>query len=277
MADKECPNCGRKTREEASFCLGCGHSFGAAVKPRAAPERRPPPAERPAPEREAPPDRYEPERRPRPADEYVPRPPASGKRLTIEQRRDMARRRTEADDRARADAPKRRFRPQRIEVALALAMLPTTVLLSIFAYLFIINVVDWLKPDEGVDAAEFVASGDFTAGRLLRIGMTQNEIDTTTFEGVAGWRVVYLEEASAADATVSAGDVHLTTKGASPVSSPYYMTVAFPKAGAVAAPVAAFLRRDEATVFHVMSISCEHAMAILADTTRRGPPPGSIC
>ena len=143
--------------------------------------------------------------------------------------------------------------------------------------LFISNVVDWLTPDDGDDSPEFVAAADFDAGRLLTVGMTQAAIDRTAFDGVAGWRAVYLEEASAQDATVSAGDVHLTTRDASPVHSPYYMMVAFPKSGTAAVPVAAFLRSEDKTVFHVMSMNCEDALAAIENTTRRGPPPGSIC
>ena len=287
MADKECPNCGRKTRQEASFCLGCGQSFGGgaarrpAVERRPAPERQPAPERRPAPEREPvpegePPSRYEPQRRQEPP-AFVPRPPASGKRLTTEQRRDLARQRVKADDRARAERPRRRFRPQRIEFVMAAALLPVTVFLALMVGIFISNVVDWLKQDEGADSAEFVVAEDFDAGRLLTVGMTQAAIDSTTFEGVAGWRVIYLEEASAQDATVSAGDVHLTTHDSNPVRSPYYMMVAFPKSGTGAVPVAAFLKREDKTVFHVMGISCENALAAIENTNRRGPPPGSIC
>ena len=94
---------------------------------------------------------------------------------------------------------------------------------------------------------------------------------------MAGWRVVYLVESSAEDATLSAGSVHLTTRDADPVSSPYYVTIAFPMSETGAVPVAAFLRRDDETVFHVKGISCEDALATIAHTTRRGPPPGSPC
>ena len=273
MADKKCPNCGRETREDASFCLGCGHSFGAAVQPRAAPESRP------APERE-PPAHYEPQRQTDPAEAYVPPPPASGKRLTIDQRRDVARRRlarSEAGERPERKSAWRRFRPRRIELAIAAAMLPTTVLLALLAGIFISNVVDWLKQDEGIEDVEFLAPADFDAGRRLTVGMTQATIDSTRFEGVAGWRVVYLEETPAGDAALSAGDVHLATRDASPVTSPYYVMIAFPVSGTGAVPVAAFLRREDKTVFHVMGIRCDDALALLADTTRRGPPPHSTC
>ena len=160
---------------------------------------------------------------------------------------------------------------------MAAAALPATLLLALLAGIFINNAVDWLRQDEGVDRAEFVAAGDFDAGRLLTVGMTQGEIDRTAFDGVAGWRVVYLKEASAQDATVSAGDVHLTTRDANPVHSPYYMMVAFPKSGTAAVPVAAFLGRVDQTVFHVMSMSCEDAVAAVVGASRLEAPPGSIC
>ena len=284
MADKECPNCGRKTREEASFCLGCGQSFGSAapsrpaVERRPAPESRPAPERRPPPERETPPSRYDPERRDEPATPYVPRPPATGDRLSIEQRRDIARRRViQEEARVQRTSGWRWFRPQGIELVMAVAVLTTGLFLALMVGLFISNAVDWLTPDNGDGSPEFVAAADFDAGRLLTVGMTQKEIDRTAFDGVAGWRAVYLNEAAARDATVSAGDVHLTTQDADPVSSAYYMLVVFPESGTGAVPVAAFLRQDDKAVFHVMSMSCDDAIAILAGTTRGGPPPGSIC
>ena len=278
MADKECPNCGRKTRQEASFCLGCGQSFGGAATSRPAVERRPAPESRPAPERE-PPSRYEPERREKPP-AYVPRSPATGERLSIEQRRDIAKRRValdEAEDRTKSTSGWRWFRPQGLELVMAVALLTTALFLALMIGLFISNAVDWLNPDDGDGGPEFVAAGDFDAGRLLTVGMTQKEIDRIAFDGVAGWKAVYMNEASARDATVSAGNVHLTTQGADPVYSPYYMLVVFPKSGTGAVPVAAFLRRDDKTVFHMMGMSCDEAIAILAGTARGGPPPGSIC
>ena len=286
MADKECPNCGRKTRQEASFCLGCGQSFGAAATSRPAverrppPERKPPPERRPAPEREAPPSRFDPDRLEERAASYVPRQPATGDRLTIEQRRDIARRRVARDDAenpVESEPAWRRFRPGRFELTVAVAMLPATLLLSVLAAILIVNVFDWLKQDEGAGQVEFAAAVEFDAGRLLTVGMTQTEINTTSFEGVAGWRVVYMDESSAEEASLSAGSVHLTTRDADPVYSPYYVTIAFPMAETGAGPVAAFLRRDDETIFHVMGISCEDALANIAHTTRRGPPPGSIC
>ncbi len=283
MADKECPNCGRKTREEASFCLGCGQSFGSAVERRPpperrpAPERRPPPESRPAPEPE-PPRRFEPDRPEERAAAYVPRAPASGERLTIEQRREIVRQRlVQEESRAHRASGWRWFRPQGIELVMATAILVTALFLAILAWLFIVNVVDWLTPDEDTGSPEFVAAVQFDAGRLLAAGMTQEEIDTTAFTGVAGWRAVYLNEASAGNAAVSAGGVHLTTRDADPVSSAYYMLIAFPESGTGAVPVAAFLRRDDETVFHVMSIGCDEAIAMLERAARGGPPPGSAC
>ena len=289
MTDKECPNCGRKTREEASFCLGCGQSFGAAatsrpaVERRPAPERRPPPGRRPPPESRPPPEpesprRFEPDRLEERAAAYVPRTPASGERLTIEQRREIVRQRlVQEESRAHRPSGWRWFRPQGIELVMATAILVTALFLAIMAWLFIVNVVDWLTPDEDTGSPEFVAAVQFDAGRLLAAGMTQEEIDTTAFAGVAGWRAVYLNEASAEGATVSAAGVHLTTLDADPVSSPYYMLIAFPESGAGAVPVAAFLRRADETVFHVTSISCGGAIAMLESTARGGPPPGSAC
>ena len=284
MADKECPNCGRKTREEASFCLGCGQSFGAsspsrpAVERRPAPERRPPPERRPSPEREAPPSRYDPGRPEEQAAAYVPRPPASGERLTIEQRREIVRRRlVQEEARAQRTSGWRWFRPQGVELVMAVAILTTALFLALMVGLFVTNVVDWLTPENGEGGPEFEAAADFDAGRLLTVGMTQKEIDTTTFEGVAGWRAVYMNEAPPEAATVSAGGVHLTTRDADPVSSLYYMLIAFPESGTGAVPVAAFLRRDGETIFHVMGMGCEDVVAILEAAARGVPPPGSAC
>ena len=41
MADKNCPNCGRKTHPQASFCLSCGQTFDAVYERRTVRPYRP--------------------------------------------------------------------------------------------------------------------------------------------------------------------------------------------------------------------------------------------
>jgi hypothetical protein len=145
------------------------------------------------------------------------------------------------------------------------------------AFVAIRGIADKLSKDEGADQVSFAASEDFDVGRVVSVGMTQDEIDEMTFDGVAGWRVVFLNDGSGEGTTVSAGELELTTDGANPVSSPYYMYLAFPASGTGAAPVALFLRSEGKIVFHVRGLGCDVAVAALAGTARRGPPPGSIC
>jgi len=240
MAYKNCPNCGRKTHPQTPFCLSCGQTFDAVYERRTARPYRP--VQRPV----------EPE--------YVPPLRTAGERLSYEERQQVARRHSssvEVRDRQRPERPWWRIRVRRTELVLAVLAMPAMIILAALAFVFLREIADKLASDDGADRARFAASGDFDVGRLVTVGMTRGEIDGVAFDGVAGWRVVYLDEAAGRSGTLSAGELSFTSEGTDPLSSQYFVYLAFPALGTGATPVALFVRSDDETVFHVRGLGCE--------------------
>jgi hypothetical protein len=109
---------------------------------------------------------------------------------------------------------------------MAVLAMPAMIILAALAFVFLREIADKLTPDDGADRARFAASGGFDVGRLVTVGMTRSEIDGVAFDGVAGWRVVYLDEAAGRSGTLSVGELPFTSEGTDPLSSQYFVYLA---------------------------------------------------